>query len=195
MNLGELRARCQVRFRDLSSVVVTAPQWRDHLNAVNRLFARAVRWPDNIAHQDGTVAVGERLLTVGAQALASLEQVYDLTHGRVLEILPPAYETRYKQFISDQTGGEPTFWRAVGTDLYIIPGPVEDTELRIYYFTDPPALVNDGDSPTFSERYHEALVVGAVAKALRDDQNFDAAAQLQSEYDAITTQADRKSVV
>lgn len=194
MNLGEIRARVQMRFRD-SGVVVTDDQTDDHIEAAYRAFLRYARWPFLIEQQTFSVAANSRLVDVGKEIIGSLESIYDDTNERLLQFMPPQDKWRFDLFLQQQTGSRgAVFFRVVGSNLFLIPKPNTDCDLMVFYFTEP-ASMGDNDEPEIPVRYHEALVVGALAKAYRDDENHQAADGAQAEFEAIMQQAMQELIV
>lgn len=190
MTLVQLRNRAQQRFRDVGGLLVGDSTWTDHINAAYRHFLRAARWPFLVTTSTASVAIGERMVPLTATVMSGLENVVDDTNKRVLEPMPVAgLGWRLKLYLNAQVPGQPAMYSVVGQNLYLIPPPKALTSLKIHYFADPASLAADADVPAIPERYQEALVVGAVAKASIDDQNLEAAERYSAEFDAILAQA------
>lgn len=200
MDRGELRTRCETRFRDITNIFVTPTTWNEHLNSAYREFYQAARWPFQLTSHDFVLPAGTRrldLTDVGPPALTAeevlefIQDVYDVTGDRVLLPTPdpPNLPTRLRLFFEHQDS-EPLFYTITGDVIYLLPAPTVDHTIRVFYHEqDPVAMTADVDVPNIPERYHEALVSGALAKAHADDANVESSRVYREEFVAIMEQA------
>lgn len=80
------------------------------------------------------------------------------------------------------TTGVASQWYLVGEDeLHVYPADVDST-IRVYYLKDPPDLKADADVPVVPEDYHGVIEDGAVLRAYKTTDNYEAIAASRSEF-------------
>lgn len=77
--------------------------------------------------------------------------------------------------------GSPTYWHL--EDRTLLTYPASDEVLEVRYVKVPVDLTADADVPVVPARYHDLLVDGAVVRAYKDSDNYEAMAAVRSEYD------------
>lgn len=175
MNLGEMRLRCMSRGRDPSNVLVSPLTWDQHINAAYFEFLAKSDFPMEVQFSDVTYTPGARFRDLPGGAFRVL-QVFDAT--REVKLDPLYGWGRELKLYADRETGDPRYYRVVGPNLYLFPQPDTTRTVEVYYYGDPTPLVADADVPVIPERYHEALVVGALMASYEDDQNFESADKL-----------------
>lgn len=83
------------------------------------------------------------------------------------------------QTVSDE-GGTPCHWYLVGDTLYTNPGT---TEVNVHYIRVPQELVIDEQPLVVPCRYLDIVIDGAVIRALKDSDNWDAVGAARIEWD------------
>lgn len=82
----------------------------------------------------------------------------------------------------DETGIAERWYLTSETTLAIWPSD-PNAEFQVVYRKVPPELVADDDELLLPERHHNLIVDGAVIRAYRDSDEFDAADRLQAVFD------------
>lgn len=118
---------------------------------------------------------------------------YDLPSGvaevETFRITDPANEEiditgnylNYKEFDSQfpdvlaDDNGEPHWWTIREGNFLVYPKPDQAYTIDIRYQKDPTALSADADVPDVPERYKELLVLGALVRAHKFNDNYDLA--------------------
>lgn len=197
MNLAEMVARCRYRFRDPVAIWATDAEWTQHLNAAMFEFLQAARWPFMLTFADHVMTAGDKSVELPPEQLEMFDNVYDVTHDRMLLNAPAdggraGLPTRTRIFLEERPS-TPVFFRVVGDRINVFPPCDVDTTLRVWYHeSDPVPLADDADEPIFPERYHEAVVSGAIARAAADDENPNQVGMWRQEFVAVLQQAYRE---
>lgn len=187
MNLADLRSRCKRRFRDVDSVIVRDADWDDHLNAAYLEFIAAADWPLLITSSDLSFASGTDTASLPT-GVSRVLNAHNLTEDeRLLRV--GNWETIIELYPDETEDGTPAHYRVVGSDLRVFPIPDKAQAVRVHFYEQPSRLSADADTPVLPERYHEALVLGAVAAAHLDDGNTDQEERFRSRYKQFVNRA------
>ena len=180
MNLGELRTRCEHRSRDLTNVLTSKEVWDGHINAAYLDFLARSEYPLEFVIETLAFASGDASKDLESHAF----RVLDVRNRTDDVILKPLHSFRaLRATFSDlQATGDPSHYRLLAKALYLFPIPNRAIDVSVWTYGQPDPLVDDADDPILPLRYHEAIVVGAVGKAHKDDQNFDASGAFEREF-------------
>lgn len=81
--------------------------------------------------------------------------------------------------------GVPRQWY-LETDTVLHVYPVNtDLKIKVRYLTEPADLKEDGDEPVMPAAWHQLLVDGAVVRAYKTTDNYEAAGFMRQEYDRV----------
>jgi hypothetical protein len=140
--------------------------------------------------------MGTHSIQLSQQELEFLDGCYDITGDRQLLPRPdigsqPTEITLRNWLLLQQQNSQPIFYNLEGDKIYIVPASSSaDHDIRVYFYNnDGPDLVNDTDTPDIPDRYHDAIVSGALSKAALDDANLDGAVKYYQEFTQILAQA------
>lgn len=86
---------------------------------------------------------------------------------------------------TEVSSGTPYRWTVRNDDLLLFPKPDAAYTLTIRYQKTPTALSADGDIPDIPERYKELLVLGALIRAHKFNDNYDLAQVEQAALDEL----------
>lgn len=126
-----------------------------------------------------TEATGSSPLTI-ADFRAALS-VVDTTNGN-----PLGFEDIRNLYDDDPpltTTGNPSCWY-LSSPTVIATWPTTSVSLRVRYLKVPDPLTDSANEPLFPERYHYALVDGALVWAYQDSDNGEMADRCQDAFDA-----------
>lgn len=199
MDFTTLKNSAAVRFRDPGKLVVDDTRWGEYVNAAYNEFYQVVRWPSRLTNTDIALAAGEHIVTLTADQMAFLSDVYDSTAKRPLYLWPlvqddpEGWNTRQRLWLETQDS-EPIFYSISGLDLFVFPASATIAHtIRVrHYQTDPVNLSAGGDVPAIPTRFHEALVDGALYRAYLDDGDATGAEGLRNSYMNFVAQASRE---
>lgn len=179
MNLGEMVSRCEHRSRDITGILTTKVRWREHLNVAYLEFLAQSEFNLELDHATVSFAAGARsaAMPVGVFRVLSLKGVTDNA------ALGPigGWKQIAKQFDLDARG-TPSYYKVIGNNLHLFPLPDSGYEVEIFFYGQPEKLVELDDEPILPERYHEALVVGALNMAYKDDHDWESAGRFEKDF-------------
>lgn len=114
--------------------------------------------------------------------------------GHVLSVVCVEQETRLEYTTRaglihwDPTlsnSGIPTQWYLeTDTELHVYPVNT-DLKIKVRYLKEPADLKEDGDEPVMPEAWHQLIVDGAVVRAYKTTDNFEAAGFMRQEFDRV----------
>jgi hypothetical protein len=174
MNLGELRVELGARGYDYllqdQAGINRANRW------INEGYTRDIcdRQPWPFLEMTATGAA-----PLSVDDVRDVLSVVDFTNGSVLT----ATDRRDLTAIDPKNTGTGTPWSYVldGLDTFST-YPTSTTSLSVRYIGTPPLLANDADEPLVPVRFQNLIVDAAVIRALRDSDNWDAAAAAKQAF-------------
>lgn len=117
--------------------------------------------------------------TVALTDLKTVIWVVDSTNKNALDFLDR--RTILERVDTDLTTvGTPTYWYLNDQTIAVYPAS-STTTLDVKYIKVPAALVSNGDTPLIPARYHQAIVDGAVRRALLDNNDTAEAQAVEQE--------------
>lgn len=171
----EFYARGFDYLNDAGAGVTRAKAW---INDAYLEICDEYEWPflEAVATGNGTVAVTD---------LKTVLWVVDTTNNVALDFLD-------RRTIVDQvdanltTVGTPSYWYLNDTTVAVYPVG-STTALSVKYIKVPVVLSAGGDTPVVPARYHQAIIDGAVRRALLDTNNAEDAKAAEAERQAKVT--------
>ncbi len=180
----QLRTRASVRFGDAAFSIITDASWKDYVNEAYREVCSLEPWPFlETASTSTTIAAGVRYFTLPTNAW-KVNALWDSTNKIPLEPITNISQV-FDEFPNQDETGVPVLYRVRGTRVEVYPLPTTLTTYTVQYEAYPGDLSADGDLPALPTQYHHILSNLAVAKAYRDDGNFDAAQSYEAEAGVI----------
>lgn len=113
--------------------------------------------------------------------LGHVLSVVNLTNENRLDFTTRAGLAHWDPAVS--ASGVGTQWFLEGeTELHVYPADTDST-YRVVYLKNPAELAADGDKPALPEPYHGLIVDGAVVRAYKTTDNFEAGGFVRQEFD------------
>ena len=78
--------------------------------------------------------------------------------------------------------GTPTSYVIAGTVLYLYPYPDSEVDVSFVYYRQPIDMEDDADTPEISDVYEDVMVAWALKRAYEREQDFEAAAYHQADF-------------
>ena len=169
----EFFARGFSYLNDAGAGLTRAKRW---LNASMHDIDDMERWP----YREAT-ATGAAPLSV--TDLGLIETVVDTTNNRQLEYR--SRESLVEDYPDLTLAGTPAFYYVTGGNTVSVYPTRTSGSLLVRYFKTGPDLSSGSDAPLMPDRFRDAIIEYAVAKALRDQSNFQEAALASQAGDAI----------
>lgn len=180
MNLQEIRERARTRYRDPRHVLTSIEQWNGHINAAYSEFLAQSDYGLEIAQETLTFAAGESTTDLPIDVHRILT-VRDATHKTGLLPLS-GWKKVLATYPDTDLQGTPMHFRVQGFGLRLFPVPRETTDVEVTFYESPGFLVDDDDIPIIPTHFHEALVVGAVMMAHKDDADLEGANSFERDF-------------
>lgn len=181
MQFSVIRTYCALRFRDVGNNVVTDASWKLYVNSAYGDVLQALPFfPWNELSTTLTYSASTRSQNLPTDAWQVLS-VFNATD--VWPMVELEGRENFLNLYPIQTEiGSPLHYRLFNNALQIYPLPQGSTALTVEYVAMPADLSADADLPVFPEQFHDLLVVGAVARAYRDDGNNEQASAYENEF-------------
>lgn len=181
MQFSDIRSYAAFRFRDVGNTVVTDAQWKLLVNTAYGDVLQALPFfPWNEAVTTLTYNANVRSVALPTDAWQVLS-VFDTTD--IWPMVELEGREQYLNLYPLQTEvGSPIHYRLFNNTIQIYPLPQGTTVLTVEYVAMPADLSADSDVPVIPSQWHDLLVVGAVAKAYRDDGNSEQASAYEAEF-------------
>lgn len=171
MNLGQIRARCKVRYRDLSNIMVTDATWAGHINEGYReILASSPFWPFLEATSSALVVAANANSVDLPTDVWRILGAYNVTDKLPMLELAGRNAPYSAYPLQSDEKGVPEFYRLYGNDFQVFPWAAAATTFTVDYAVAPADLAADSDTPVFPAQYHQALSYYALAAALEDDE-------------------------
>jgi hypothetical protein len=179
-----LRTRAAVRFGDASNAIITDTVWKDYVNEAYRDICSLEPWPFlEAATTNVSVTASTRSASLPTNVWR-VQAVYNSTDNIPMSPLHnPAQQ--FWEFPEQDETGVATLYRIRGALIEVFPMPAATTTLTLHYEAYTGDLSADGDLPALPVVNHHVIMLLAVAKAYRDDGNFQAAQSYESEASVI----------
>lgn len=187
MNLGQIRERAKYRARDIGNVLTSDDIWDGHINAVYHKFLNRTEFGLEMGQADIIFAAGDASKSLPTDVYQILA-IRDITNNSELTPIL-TWRQLITEFPDISSTGTSYAYRIQGGTLSLYPVTQDAVTVRIYYYEPADTLDADSDVPIIPERYHEALVYGAVAEAHRDDQNLQVAGSYMKQFEELVMQA------
>lgn len=172
MNFGELKAELQARGFDYIPEARLG-RW------INRGYQRLCeenQWPFLRASTTGTADT-----PIEVSDLRQIIEVIDTDNGRAIS---GEDERAIRRIDPNLTRyGNPEAWFLTNNEITVWPAEGSSASILVQYLKVPATLVSSTDTPIVPDRYHNLIVDAAVILALRDDEEWEQAAALKSQYD------------
>lgn len=177
MNFSELKQELFARgtnyLEEDAAGQARAERW---LNQAYREIANLQSWPFLVTTTTGTAGAGEVSLPDVRKVLYVLADGRTLSHVRIEDLTDGSFDLTRT--------GTPIYWYLEGSVLKTWPA---GGTVTVRYSKRLPPLSGTSE-PVFDEEYHDLIVDGAMLRAYKDTDNFEAYASLRQVYDASLAQ-------
>ena len=181
MQFSVLRTYAAMRFRDVGNTIVSDANWKLYVNTAYGDVLQALPffpWNELVTTLTYTASTRSQALPTDAWQVLSVFNGTDVWPMVELE-----GREQYLNLYPLQTEiGSPIHYRLFGQNIQIYPLPQNSTALTVEYISMPADMSADSDVPAFPEQFHDLLVIGALARAYRDDGNDDQASSYEAEF-------------
>lgn len=181
---SDLRTYAALRFRDTNNTVVTDAGWKLYVNTAYGDVLQALPffpWNEFATTLTYSASTRSQSLPTDAWQVLSVFNATDIWPMVELE-----GREQYLNLYPLQTEiGSPIHYRIFNNAIQIYPLPQGSTALTVEYAAMPADMVNDADVPIIPTQWHDLLVIGAIAKAYRDDGNDEQASAYETEFQSM----------
>lgn len=141
--------------------------------------ARHVSAPEFQANAEQTLTVGTYKYTEPSGLLMYLSILYPAAESRLVPVDLQTFDT----YSAEELQSIPLVYTVFGTELWLWPTPSAADKLQIRYIKKPPELKEAADVPVLPKDYLHLLVDYALMRAYRAEDDLEAAAQHQAQYE------------
>lgn len=191
---GDLVSDIQTR---ISNTQFDASALKQFINDTQFSFATDSKWRFLFATQSYTLAADTADITDGSGLPSNLqvpERLRITTAGNEAVLTPVNYDefvNKYPAFENDDSG-IPQYWYMRGDSIEVYPAPDSTYAVKLEYFKTPTVLSADSDVPDLPQDFREAIVLGALQRAYKMDDDFDQAREMDDEMVALLTNLKRR---
>lgn len=180
MTLGNLRTAVRERLDDPTFDTIKLDRWINWV--LQDIYSRAdfpfKNKTVNYATTDGTNAHN---LTDIAADMDKVSRVLDTTNAVELQYCTPEEFNDFSLTTTEEN--KPAYWTVFGDQLKLYPTPDAAYTLQIEYKAALSDLTDASQSPTLPDRWSEIIVLGAYAKALEWNDDFDYAGAIMIQFE------------
>lgn len=170
---------------------------KQFLNDAQRSFATDATWRFFHTTQNYTLNVGTADITNGSglpSAFQTPNKLRITTSGYEQVLTPIQYDEfveKYPSYENDDNS-TPRYWYMKGDSIEVYPAPDTAFTVKLEYWKTPTELSADSDVPELPVDFREVLVLGALQRAYKTDDDFDQAREIDDEMVALLTNLKRK---
>lgn len=164
----------------------------DMFNDAGTGLVRVKRWINEAMHELDSEETWDYLFgsTTGSApvTITDLDKVESVVDISALNPLVQVDRASLLEDVADlTTTGPPLYWYKTSPTVLAV-YPVSTVTLTIKYYKFGPDLSAGADTPLVPDRWRQTIVEKTCAKAYRDSENYESAAQCASEYDRLVQQ-------